>query len=84
MFFSWVVRNKIKFAAYLKKHNHVHNNDAMLGMTSAFCPTFLFQPYVYLHYVLLSRFPQMYKILAIYSVNGSQETRETWNISRAR
>ena len=26
----------------------------------------------------------MYKISAIYSVNGSQETRETWIISRAR
>ena len=25
----------------------------------------------------------MYKIAAIYSVNGSQESRETWNISRA-
>ena len=26
----------------------------------------------------------MYNILAIYSVKGSQETRETWNISRMR
>ena len=26
----------------------------------------------------------MYKISAIYGVNGSQESRETWNISRAR
>ena len=33
---------------------------------------------------LFSRFYQMYNILAIYSVNRSQETRETWNISRAR
>ena len=45
MFFSWVVRNEIKFAAYLKKqkqtknknkkqqHNYVHNNSAMLAHT---------------------------------------------------
>ena len=32
---------------------------------------------------LFSRFHQMYKISAIYSVNGSQESRETWNISPA-
>ena len=58
-----------------------------LDMTSAFCPIFLFQHYVYLHVYttfLFSRFHEMYKISGIYSVNGSQESREIWNISRAR
>ena len=36
--------------------------------------------YIYTRF-LFSCFPQLYKISAIYSVNGSQETRETWNIS---
>ena len=39
-------------------------------------------PCVYLHYVF-SAVP-LYKMSAIYSVNGSQESRETLNISRAR
>ena len=51
-----------------------------LGMTSAF-------PFSALCVSTLrsfSRFREMYKISAIYSVNGSQESRETLNISRAR
>ena len=55
-----------------------------LGMTSAFCPTFLFSALCVATLGFFSRAPEMYKISATYSVNGIQESRETWNISRAR
>ena len=55
-----------------------------LGMTSAFCPTYLSALCVSTLYFCLALYHEFYKILAIYSVNGSQESRETWNISRAR
>ena len=57
-----------------------------LGITSAFCSvplSFVSLMRIYTAF-LFSRFPQMYKISVIYSVNDSQETPETWNISRAR
>ena len=57
-----------------------------LGITSAFCfvpLSFVSLMRIYTVF-LFSRFPQMCKISALYSVNDSQETRETWNISRAR
>ena len=56
-----------------------------LGITSALCPTFFFQPYAYLHCVFVLSFPSdIYNFGYIYSVNDSQETRETRNISRVR
>ena len=50
-----------------------------LGITSAFCSvplSFVSLMRIYTAF-LFSRFPQMYKISAIYSVNDRQETRET-------
>ena len=50
-----------------------------LGITSTFCSvplSFVSLMRIYTAF-LFSRFPQMYKISAIYSVNDSQETRET-------
>ena len=44
-----------------------------LGMTSAFCPTFLFQPNVYLHYFFLAVPLRCIKI-RLYIVNVSQES----------
>ena len=57
-----------------------------LGFTSVFylVPLSFFSLMRIYTAFLFSRFYQMYKISAIYSVNGNQETRETWNISRAR
>ena len=50
-----------------------------LGITSAFCSvllSFVSLMRIYTAF-LFSRFPQMYKISAIYSVDAGQETRET-------
>ena len=53
------------------------NKFSGLGITSAFCPTFLLPDYRVSTLRFLSRSPEMYKIATIYSVNGSQESRET-------
>ena len=54
-----------------------------LGITSAFCPTFfsLFRITLCFYFAFS---PRCIQFRHIYSVNDSQETRETWNISRAR
>ena len=45
---------------------------------------FPFSSLMCIYTTFFSRSNEMYKIATIYSVNGSQESRETWNISRAR